>query len=46
MNDLPLPQWAYVPGEAYEPDADYERRVDQPHDDRQEQRQHGRLANR
>jgi hypothetical protein len=24
MNDLPLPQWAYVPGEAYEPDADYE----------------------
>ena len=24
MSHLPLPQWAYVPGEAYEADADYE----------------------
>ena len=24
MSRLPLPRWAYVPGEAYEPDADYE----------------------
>jgi Domain of unknown function (DUF309) len=24
MSDLPLPQWAYVPGDAFEADADYE----------------------
>jgi Domain of unknown function (DUF309) len=24
MNDLPLPRWAYVPGEGYEADADFE----------------------
>jgi hypothetical protein len=24
MSELPLPQWAYVPGETYEPKADYE----------------------
>src|SRR5215471_7425731 len=24
MSHLPLPRWAYVPGEAYEADADYE----------------------
>jgi len=24
MSELPLPQWAYVPGETYEADADYE----------------------
>jgi Domain of unknown function (DUF309) len=24
MSQLPLPRWAYVPGEAYEADADYE----------------------
>jgi Domain of unknown function (DUF309) len=24
MTNLPFPQWAYVPGDAYEPDADYE----------------------
>ena len=23
MSELPLPQWAYVPGDAYEADADY-----------------------
>jgi hypothetical protein len=23
-SELPLPQWAYVPGETYEADADYE----------------------
>jgi hypothetical protein len=24
MSELPLPQWAYVPGEGHEADADYE----------------------
>jgi hypothetical protein len=24
MSQLPLPQWAYIPGESYEADADYE----------------------
>ena len=25
MTNLPLPQWAYVPGETYEAEADFER---------------------